>query len=195
MAARPYPSTNGPTNSHNPLCIHACTACRLIEASRGQVREEETKGTSLNSDSLAPKPLASSVYVHVPEAPSPHKRSISIASHFPSASVVEHEDNPVGLKPGGCCASTSGPVDHQVSRQFDQQRNLQRDLDQMNYTSLRSNGPFKGPSSYHRFCCWWLICARKSAYAFGQGEGSIPCIMVSQINFGGRRNHEQSRHF
>ncbi len=57
---------------------------------------------------------------------------------------------------GGCCASTSGLVDHQVSRQFDQQRNLQRDLDQMNYTSV-SNGPFKGPSSYHRFCCWWLI--------------------------------------
>ena len=29
---------------------------------------EREKGTSLNSDSLAPKPLASSVYVRVPEA-------------------------------------------------------------------------------------------------------------------------------
>ncbi len=35
------------------------------------------KGTSLNSTSLTPKPLASSVYVHVPEPRSPHKRSIS----------------------------------------------------------------------------------------------------------------------
>jgi hypothetical protein len=42
------------------------------------------KGTSLNSASLAPKPLASSVYVRVPEAPCPHKRSISVASLFPS---------------------------------------------------------------------------------------------------------------
>ena len=41
------------------------------------------KGTSLNSTSLTPKPLASSVYVHVPVAPSPHKRSISVMSHFP----------------------------------------------------------------------------------------------------------------
>src|SRR5271157_106878 len=43
------------------------------------------KGTSLNSTSLTPKPkpLASSVYVHVPEAPSPHKRSIAVTSLFP----------------------------------------------------------------------------------------------------------------
>ena len=44
------------------------------------VRRE--KGTSLNSDSLTPKPLASSVYVRVPEAPCPHKRSISVMSLF-----------------------------------------------------------------------------------------------------------------
>ena len=42
------------------------------------------KGTSLNSDSLTPKPLASSVYVRVPEARRPHKRSISVMSLFPS---------------------------------------------------------------------------------------------------------------
>ena len=43
------------------------------------------KGTSLNSDSLAPKPLASSVYVRVPEARCPNKRSISVMSLFPSS--------------------------------------------------------------------------------------------------------------
>src|SRR5208337_1807954 len=42
------------------------------------------KGTSLNSTCLTPKPLASSVYVHVPEAPSPRKRAISVMSLFPS---------------------------------------------------------------------------------------------------------------
>jgi hypothetical protein len=43
------------------------------------------KGTSLNSDSLAPKPLASSVYVRVSEARCPHKQSISVMSLFPSS--------------------------------------------------------------------------------------------------------------
>src|SRR5271166_2659943 len=42
------------------------------------------KGMSLNSDSLTPKPLASSVYVRVPEARYPHKRSISVMSLFHS---------------------------------------------------------------------------------------------------------------
>src|SRR5271157_3977885 len=41
------------------------------------------KGTSLNSTSLTPKPFASSVYVHIPEAPSSPKRSISVMSLFP----------------------------------------------------------------------------------------------------------------
>jgi len=44
---------------------------------------EMGKGTSLNSASLAPKPVASSVYVRVPEAPCPHKRSILVTSLFP----------------------------------------------------------------------------------------------------------------
>jgi hypothetical protein len=43
------------------------------------------KGSSLNSAFLTPKPLASSVYVHVPEAPSPLKRSISVMSFFSSS--------------------------------------------------------------------------------------------------------------
>ena len=42
------------------------------------------KGTSLNSTCLTPKPFASSVYVRVPEAPSPHELSISMMSLFPS---------------------------------------------------------------------------------------------------------------
>ena len=50
---------------------------------------ERGKGTSLNSDSLAPKPLASSVYVRVPEARCPHKRSISVMSLFPSFRLLE----------------------------------------------------------------------------------------------------------
>ena len=42
------------------------------------------KGTSLNSDSLDPKPLASSLYVRVSEARCPDKRSTSVMSLFPS---------------------------------------------------------------------------------------------------------------
>src|SRR5271157_4375187 len=42
------------------------------------------KGSPLNSDSLAPKPLASSLYLPISEAPCPHKRSISVTSLFPS---------------------------------------------------------------------------------------------------------------
>jgi len=42
------------------------------------------KGTLLNSTCLTPKPLAPSLYVHVREAPSPHERSITVMSLFPS---------------------------------------------------------------------------------------------------------------
>ncbi len=41
-------------------------------------------GSSLISAFLTPKPPASSVYVHVLEAPSPLKRSILVTSPFPS---------------------------------------------------------------------------------------------------------------
>jgi len=41
------------------------------------------KGTSLNSASIAPKPVASSAYVRGTEAPCPHKRSILVTSLFP----------------------------------------------------------------------------------------------------------------
>ena len=40
------------------------------------------KGTSLISTCLTPEPPASSGYVHVPEGPSPHERSISVTSIF-----------------------------------------------------------------------------------------------------------------
>src|SRR5208337_5089619 len=45
------------------------------------------KGSLLNSALLTPKPPASGVYVHVPEAPSPLKRSISVMSPFPPPSL------------------------------------------------------------------------------------------------------------
>jgi len=45
------------------------------------------KGMSLNSALLTPKPLASSIYVRAPEAPSPRQRAISVASLFPSSAV------------------------------------------------------------------------------------------------------------
>ena len=38
----------------------------------------------MNNTCLTPEPLAPSVYVHAPEAPSPHERSISVTSLFPS---------------------------------------------------------------------------------------------------------------
>jgi hypothetical protein len=43
---------------------------------------------SLISTCLTPKPLAPSVYVHAPEAPSPREQSISVTSLFPSIVVV-----------------------------------------------------------------------------------------------------------
>jgi hypothetical protein len=46
-------------------------------------RQWREKGSSLNSASLTPKPLASSVYVHIPGS-FPLKRSISVTSLFPS---------------------------------------------------------------------------------------------------------------
>jgi len=51
----------------------------------GKLNRGRGKGTSLNSTCLTPNPLASSVYMHVPEAPSPHELSISVMSLFPSA--------------------------------------------------------------------------------------------------------------
>ena len=44
--------------------------------------EEREKGTSTNSASLTPKPPASSVYVHVPDARFPHKLAIAVMSLF-----------------------------------------------------------------------------------------------------------------
>ena len=52
------------------------------------------KGPSLNSASLTPKPLASSVYVHVLQAPSPLKRSILVMSPFPSPDLTHPTPTP-----------------------------------------------------------------------------------------------------
>jgi len=48
--------------------------------------QRREKGTSPNSTWLTPKPLASSVYMHAPEASSPLKRSILVMSVFPPRS-------------------------------------------------------------------------------------------------------------
>src|SRR5208337_767970 len=65
----------------------------LGESSGSTIDAESDKGTSLNSASLAPKPLASSVYVHVPEARCPHKWSISVMCPFPSLSLTDPRDH------------------------------------------------------------------------------------------------------
>jgi hypothetical protein len=56
-----------------------------LRTAAGEGKRGRGKGTSLNSASLAPKPVASSVYVRALEAPCPHRRSISVTSLFPSA--------------------------------------------------------------------------------------------------------------
>ena len=67
---------------------------------------QREKGTSLNSTCLTPKPLASSVYVHVPEAPSSRNRAILVTSLFHSFlrirylyEIWEHERVWEGLAP------------------------------------------------------------------------------------------------
>jgi|SRR5271157_458780 len=52
-------------------------------------RPGRRKGTSPNSTCLTPKPLASSVYVHVPEAPSPRKLAILVMSLFLSSFHIQ----------------------------------------------------------------------------------------------------------
>ena len=63
---------------------HATTKSPEQEATIAPPNWRREKGSSLNSASLTPRPLASSIYMHVPEAPSPFKRSISVTSLFPS---------------------------------------------------------------------------------------------------------------
>jgi len=58
---------------------------RVFALHTAQTRPMREKGSSLNAASLTTKPLASGVYVHVPETHSPIKRSISVASLFPSS--------------------------------------------------------------------------------------------------------------
>ncbi len=68
---------------------HATTKSPEQEATIAPPNWRREKGSSLNSASLTPKPLASSVYVHVPEAPSPFKRSMSVTSLLPSPGLPE----------------------------------------------------------------------------------------------------------
>ena len=69
----------------SPYAVEGFDAVPVEVAANGD--RERGKGSSLNSASLTTKPLASSVYVHVPEAPSPHERPISVTSLFPSLDI------------------------------------------------------------------------------------------------------------
>ena len=71
----------------------------ILESGRG-------KGTPLNSTCLTPKPLASSIYVHVPEAPSPRKQAISVISLFPSLVSVRHRSCMPAKASSRICAAT-----------------------------------------------------------------------------------------
>ena len=60
------------------------TSGRAFKFRYWETAGERKKKTSLNSTCLTPKPLASSVYVHLPEAPSACKLAISVMSLFHS---------------------------------------------------------------------------------------------------------------
>ena len=68
----------------NWRCDHSRESLESPDSIGSKRNLRERKGTSLNSDSLAPKPLASSVFVRVAEARCPHKRSMSVMFLFPS---------------------------------------------------------------------------------------------------------------
>ena len=72
-------------------------APQFREAAQSNLGGRE-KGSSLNSAFLTPKPLASSVYVHVLEAPSPVERSILVTSPLP---YPNRRRNCVGQPTGG----------------------------------------------------------------------------------------------
>src|SRR5208337_4682786 len=64
--------------SNNTDLAFSCPPTGMTLKLRGE------KGSSLNSDSLAPKPLASSLYVPASEACCSHTRSIPVTSLFAS---------------------------------------------------------------------------------------------------------------
>ncbi len=78
----------------------------------GQAANEREKGTLLNSTCLTPKPLAPSVYVHVPEAHSAHERSIersmSVMSLFSPAKFMSVRGNQ--KKPSIVHQTTASPL-------------------------------------------------------------------------------------
>ncbi len=89
-------------------------------ATPGAHRTGRGKGSSLTSAFLTPKPPASSVYVHVPEARCPHKRSISVTSLF-SLFVAVHHLGPLLLCPKEACQAMGlGRVRNGQSQDEDQ---------------------------------------------------------------------------
>ena len=91
LLAKPIPRWQFNGIAANPVdafCRSESRICRGRAAPAEECRRSAPgrgKGTSLSSDSLAPKPVASSVYVRVHEARCPHKWSISVTSLFPSS--------------------------------------------------------------------------------------------------------------
>src|SRR5208337_5639833 len=57
----------------------------------------------------------------------------------------------------GYCVSTVGLDEGQIRRYIPEQEKLHRDQDQGELNIEQPNGPFKGPSSYHRLSRRWLI--------------------------------------
>jgi putative transposase len=57
----------------------------------------------------------------------------------------------------GYRVSTVGLDEGQIRRSIREQEKLQRDRDRGGLNLESPNGPFEGPSSYHRLCRWWLI--------------------------------------
>ncbi len=83
---RPKPSDVGPLMSKGWTRVSDGFVLRVVN---DRLARGKGKGTSLNSTSLTPKPLVSSVYVPVSEAIFPCEQSISVTSHFPSLAVIE----------------------------------------------------------------------------------------------------------
>ena len=65
-------------------CLQTSVCARIMWREKGSSLLWREKGSSQNSAFLTPELRASSVYVHVLEAPSPHERLILVMSLIPS---------------------------------------------------------------------------------------------------------------
>jgi len=63
----------------------------------------------------------------------------------------------------GYCMSTIGLDEVRIRRYIREQEKLQRDQDQGELNRECPNGPFKGPSSYHRFYRWCCFVPTRAA--------------------------------